>query len=453
MSPVRKQGISRGINYVIIGNSTSGTAAIESIRECDRKNKITVISDEPYSNYSRPLISYLLGKKVDLDRMSYCGEDFYSDNKVELILNRKAEKLELKKKYVILSDRRKIPFTKLLVATGGIPIIPEVKGLGPDGVFTFTKLSDAQKIQSYIKNNKVKEAVVVGGGLIGLKATEALIELKIRVNIVELADRILSATFDKKASSIIQAALGKIGCKLIINNTVVEIKNQKSRNRNSKQSSRVKRVILKDKREIKCDMVIIAIGVKPSIELVKGTDIKVNKGIIVDNSMQTNVRDIFAAGDCCEANDLVLGIDRPIAIWPAAVRQGKVAGYNMAGVRKDYTGSFAMNCVELCGIPTISVGRTHPGGKGYHVLEYFDQEKSLPAGRQVCYKKLVLKEKTIVGAIFVGDIERAGIYTGLIKDKVDTTGFSEHLLKEDFGLISLPEEYRKHLVSGEVAVI
>jgi NAD(P)H-nitrite reductase large subunit len=421
------------MNCVIIGNSASGIAAIEAIRECDKKNRITVISDEPYSNYSRPLISYLLGKKVDLNRISYRGKDFYRDNKVELFLNKKAEKLDPKKKWVILSDGQKIWFDKLLLATGGRPIIPKVKGLNSNGVFTFTKLSDAQKIENYIKTNKVKEAVVVGGGLIGLKATEALIELKIKVTIVELADSILSVTFDQKASSLIERGLEKIGCRLLTNNTVVEI---------TSKDRKVNQVILKDGKKLLAGLVIIAIGVRPNIKLVQNTPIKTNKGILVDSFMQTNVEDIYAAGDCCEAKDLLLAIDRPIAIWPAAVKQGKIAGYNMAGVKREYPGSFAMNSVELCGIPTISVGKTSPQGKDCQVLKYLNQDESI-------YKKIVLKDNRIIGAILVGDIERAGIYTGLIKDQLDTTSFKEHLLREDFGLVSLPKEYRKHLVTGE----
>jgi NAD(P)H-nitrite reductase large subunit len=421
------------MNYVIIGNSASGVAAAQAIRECDKKNRITVISDEPHSNYSRPLISYLLGKKVVLDKMVYRGKDFYRDNKVELFLNKKAAKLDPEKKWVILSDGQKIWFDKLLIATGGTPTVPEVKGSNLNGVFTFTKLSDAQKIETYIKANKVKEAIVIGGGLIGLKATEALIELKIKVTIVELANRILSSTFDQKASGLIERGLEKIGCRLLTNNRVVEIK---SKNR------KVNEVILKDRKKVPASLAIMAIGVRPNIKLVKNTSIKTNKGILVDNFMQTSVKDIYAAGDCCEAKDLLLNINRPIAIWPVAVKQGKIAGYNMAGVKKEYPGGFAMNSVELCGIPTISVGETCPGEKGYQVLEHFDEEKSV-------YKKIVLKNSRIVGAIFVGDIERAGIYTGLIKDKVDTTSFKEHLLRKEFGLISLPKEYRKHLVTGE----
>ena len=433
-----------GENYVIIGNSASGIAAVEAMRERNRKVKITVISEESYFNYSRPLISYLLGKKVNLEAMPYRKKNFYEDNKVELILNKKATKLEFKKKYVILSDRQKIYFDKLLIATGGTPIIPEIKGSNLSGIFTFIKMADVEGIEKYIKANKVKEAVVIGAGLIGLKATEALIELGIKVTIVELADRVLSAAFDKKASTIIETALEKIGCKLITNNAVVEIRSEVRRQKI--ENRKVDEVVLKDKTKIQTDLVIVAIGVRPNIELMKNTPIKTNKGILVDNFMQTNIKDIYAAGDCCEAEDLLLKIGWPIAIWPVAVKQGKIAGFNMVGKKIEYQGSFAMNSVELCNIPTISVGESCPEGEGYQVLEYFAQEKSI-------YKKIVLRNERIVGTIFVGDIERAGIYTGLIRDKVDTSSFREHLLKEDFGLISLPKEYRKHLVVGEAAII
>lgn len=425
------------MNYVIIGNSGSGVAAVEGIREYDKRSKITVISDEPYFNYSRPLISYLLGKKVTVEKMAYREKNFYNTNRVDLILDNRATKLDLKKKYVILADSQKIPFEKLLITTGGAPIIPEIKGRNLNGVFTFTKLADVRRIEKYIKANKIKKAVVLGGGLIGLKATEALIELKIKVAIVELTDRILSATFDRKASSIIEAALKKIGCNVITNNTVVEMKGK---------NRKIKEVILKDKKGIPTDLVIVAIGVTPNIELTKNTPIKTNKGILVNDYMQTNIKDIYAAGDCCEAKDLLLNMNRPIAIWPVAVRQGKIAGSNMAGIKKEYQGNFAMNSVELCGIPTVSVGEVYPGKESYQILDYFDPEKSV-------YRKIVLKIGRIVGAIFVGDIERAGIYTGLIKDKVDVSDFKENLLKEDFGFISLPKEYRKHLVTGEVATL
>ena len=148
------------MNNVIIGNSAGGIAAVEAIRERDKKVKITVISEEAYSNYSRPLISYLLGKKVNLEAMPYREKDFYKDNKIELILSKKAAKLDLKEKKVVLSDKKKIHFDKLLIATGGVPIIPEIEGCNRGGVFTFTKLADTEKIKEYIDANEVKDAVV-----------------------------------------------------------------------------------------------------------------------------------------------------------------------------------------------------------------------------------------------------------------------------------------------------
>jgi len=420
------------MRYVIIGNSASGIAAIEAIRECDKQGRITVISDESYFNYSRPLISYLLGKKINREALPYRSKEFYKQNRIDLLLNKKATGLDLRNKDVLIGKER-IKFDKLLIAVGGTPFIPKIKNSNINGVFTFTKLADAERIEKYVKANKAKQAVAIGGGLIGLKATEGLVELGIKVTIVELADRILSSTFDKKASGIIEHALEKIGCKLITSNTVEKFTNS--------QSHKVTAVILKDKKEIKCDLVIVAIGVRPNIELVRNMPIETNKGIIVDNSMQTNIKDIYAAGDCCELKDK----NELIAIWPVAVRQGKIAGYNMAGIKKEYSGGLVMNSVELCGIPTISVGQTNPKGNGFKILEYFNKEKSI-------YKKIVLQNGRIVGVILVGDIERAGIYTGLIKDRVNAESFKECLLREDFGLISLPSDYRKHLVQ-EVSVI
>lgn len=427
------------MKYVIIGNSASAIAAVESIREIDKKGQINIISDEAYFNYSRPLISYFLGGKIDFSKLPYRDKEFYKNNKIDLILNNGAEKILTGKKHVVLSDKKKVTFDKLLIATGGSPIVPEIKGRTYKGVFTFTNLSRAVAIKKYIKRNKVKKAVIIGGGLIGLKAAEALMELKIKISIIELADRILSASLDKIASGIIEIALKNAKCGVITNNTVTEIRGK---------NDKVKETVLKDGQIIPAELVILAIGVRPNIELVIGTSIKTNKGILVDDYMMTSVKDIYAAGDCCEVGNQVL------AIWPRAVRQGKIAGSNMAirqgsgqaGVKKKYEGSLAMNSVELCGIPVISVGESRMEAKSCQSLVCFDEKKPK-------YKKIIIKDGKIKGALFVGVIDRAGIYTSLIKDKIDTSNFKENLLKENFGLINLPKEYRKHLVTGGAPIV
>ena len=423
--------------YLIIGNSASGAACVEGIRKFDKTGSITVISDENIFNYSRPLISYFLAGKVKKRAMLFRDKKFYSRNNVKLILGNMAGKLDTKKRIVCLSHGEKVVFNKLLIATGGSPIMPEIKGSRLDGVFAFTKFGDAVAIKDYIKKHTIKHAVVIGGGLIGLKAVEALIELGIKVSIVELADRILSTTFDTKASGIIQDALRKAGCNIFTKNTVAEILSKG-------EDKKVKSVTLKTRKQVPADLVITAIGVSPNIQLVKNTSIGINRGILVDEAMQTNVKDIYAAGDVCESDTLLDECKMNIPIWPNAFKQGRIAGENMAGGNAAYIGGIAMNSVELCGIPTISIGKTFLEQDKYEILEMRKKEESI-------YKKIVLENNHIVGCIFVGNIERAGIYTGLIINRVDISNVKDKLLEEDFGVLALPEKYRKHLV-GDVGL-
>ncbi|OGS20040.1 MAG: hypothetical protein A2252_01985 [Elusimicrobia bacterium RIFOXYA2_FULL_39_19] len=422
--------------YLIIGNSVAAVACVESIRRTDAEGSITLVSDETYHTYSRPLISYLLGGKIGPERMFYRDNNFYTENNVNAILGKKAVKIDADKKTVVLNDGSELGYEKLMISTGGTPIVPDMPGVKSSGVFTFTTWDDTNNIKEYIEKNKVKKAVVIGGGLIGLKATEALLALDIKVTILELADRILAATFDKKASAIIGSELEKVGCAVITNNTVTKINAAKTGAKN------IKEVVLKNKKKIPAEILIVAIGVRPNIEFLKSSGIKTNRGIVVDDKMQSSLKDVYAAGDCCEAKEFLSGLPQVIAIWPSAARQGRIAGNNMAGGTEKYTGNLAKNSVELCGVPTISVGLTDTTKeKALEVIEVYEPENLI-------YRKVVIRNNKIVGIVFVGNITRAGIYTGLIKDGVDISSFRSHILKEDFGLISLPKEYRKHLVSG-----
>jgi len=427
--------------YLIIGNSIAAINAIEGIRDLDRKGSIILISDEPSHCYSRPLISYYLGEKLPEDRMSYRDQSFYDDHQIQTFLGRRAVGLDAASKKIILDDRTEIGFEKLLLATGGVPFVPEIRGSNLQGIFTFTTLEDAKNIKEFINANHVRRAVVLGGGLIGLKATEALISLKIQTIIVELADRLLSATLDRTASMIIEHALNHIGCAIMKQNTVKAFIEGKD--------GRIGGVLLEDDSRIHCDLVIIAIGVRPRIDFVRGTGIEVNKGILVDDMLQTSVKSIYAAGDVVECYDYIIEKQRPMAILPNASKQGRIAGQNMTGAKKEYKGSLAMNSIEIAHIPTVSVGLTDPNliadperQKRIEVLESLREKEKI-------YQKIIIEENRIIGVILIGKIDRAGIYTGLIKDKTDISSVKDHLLKEDFGLLSLPKAYRKHLVTGQ----
>lgn len=420
------------VKYLIVGNSAAAVGAVEGIRQVDKDGRIVIVSNEPHPLYSRPLITYLLAGQIDESKMSYGDKRFYGRYNVEEVLGKEVVVIHPEDKKVALNDGTTMPYQKLLLATGGHPIFPQVEGKDLAGVFTFTTLDDAKKVGEFIERNGVVSAVVVGGGLIGLKTAEALIARGIKVTIVELADRVLSATFDRRASEIVEMALrGKEG-RLMTKNTVSRIIGKE----------RVEKVILQDGTEVNCQLVIFAIGATPNTELAKRAGVEVRKGILVDDHMRTNLPDIYAAGDVVEAYDMVMHTNRQIAIWPNAYVQGNIAGFNMAGKAEKYGGSFAMNSVEICGVLTISIGLTDPQEKGYEVLERYD-------AAQNAYKKIVLKDDVIVGAIFVNKIDRAGVFTGLIKNRANVRLFKDALLRDDFGLVWLPETFRKHMVVGE----
>ncbi len=348
------------------------------------------------------------------------------------MIGEKAVGLDTDQKTVTLSDGSTVSYDRLLIATGGIPFVPPIEGRDTGGVFTFTNYANAKEIDDYIETNHVKNAIVLGGGLIGLKTTEAFMERGISTTIVELAESILSTTFDKRASHIFEEALRANDCEVITQDTIEKIHSK---------GGRVSSVLLKSGVDLPADIVIIAIGVRPDIELVKNTPIKVDRGILVNEYMETNVEGIYSAGDCTQAETGV------IAIIPVAARQGKIAGINMSteddSEKVTYEGGIPMNSISLAGIPTISVGLTDPKENLdlYEVMQKYD-----PANNY--YKKIVLKDDIIKGVIFVSDIDRAGIFTGLIKEEMEVTAFKDKLMKDSFGLINLPKNYRKHKVKG-----
>jgi len=436
------------MRHVIIGNSAAAIGAVEAIRQHDHDNPITIVSDEPHHVYSRPLISYLLGGLVDESRMSYRPVDFYDRHNVQTMLGVKVVGIDTEQGALTLTGGGTVPYDRLLISTGGTPIVPPQPGTNVPGIFTFTTWDDARRIARYIDEYDVRSALVVGGGLIGLKTIEALLARECKVTVVELADRILGTIFDVTGSRIAEAILRREGVDLRTGTTAEEF---------VVRGGRVDHAVLHNGERVDCDMIVFSIGVRPNVGWIPASaGIEIGRGIRADLHIQTTVPHVYAAGDCVEAYDMLHGDSRVVAIWPNAYRQGHVAGCNMAGVEKRYDDGFAMNSIEVCGVPTISVGLTDAPTKtgapasssgsgpaeGYEVIDAYDRGT-------LTYKKLVLRNGCLVGAVLIGDIDRAGIYTGLIRDQVDVEPFRNHLLSGNFGLISLPQGLRKHMVVGD----
>ena len=207
----------------------------------------------------------------------------------------------------------------------------------------------------------------------------------------------------------------------------------------------INKLKLSSKKEIPCRVLVVAIGVTPNTSLLQQTGIINEKGIVVDDHMKTNDDNIYAAGDVARTTDRLSGDKKNIAIWPLAVRQGSIAGINMAGGNAIYEGGFFMNSVEILGVPVISLGLSSIDGSsetGLKVYKEYKPEKS-------AYRKILVRDGRIIGAILVNTVERAGIYSGLINNSIDVSSIEENIASEGFGIIQLPADYRKHLVTGE----
>ena len=412
--------------YVIVGASAAGIGAVEAIRETDPVGTLTVITDEACSHYSRPMISDFVSGKADFKKVDCRNEDFWKENNVEALLGKKVTAINFDEKAVQLETGEKIPYEKLLIATGGKPFVPKMEGSDKDGVFTFTTLKDAQVLAAKIASINAKSAVVIGAGLIGISVTEALVKRGLKVTMVELQDKILSLLLDPKGSDIVEAVVRKAGVNIITGQSVQKIVG------NPGNDGAVGGVILTKGDQVPCDLVVVAIGVIPRTELVAGTAVKTNRGIVVDNMMQTSVSDVYASGDVAEAYDFVLAQNRLLPLWPLAVLEGQVAGCNMAGKKSIYAGGTNMSSLKYFDIPVVSVGLANPKeDPTLEVLTKIDPEHNI-------YKKLVLKNNVIVGMTLVNSIERAGILFYLIKNAVNVKKFKQQLLEDDFSWAAFP---------------
>jgi len=388
------------VHYVMIGNSYAALGAIEAIRQIDKTNPITVISDEPYPCYGRPLITFWLGGTVKTEHMFYRPDDFYTHNQVTALTGVRVEHVDCEARQVILEGGRRIAYDRLLIATGGKPFVPPIAGLTPEvkNVHTFTRWDDAKAMAELAK--KHRKAIVIGGGLIGLKASEGLNDIGIDTTIVELGPRVLSLALDEYSGRVASKRLNDNGIKTVTGTTAKQIL--------VNADNEVSGVILNDDRQLDCGILVMAIGVRPNVDVVKDTPIKVERGIVTDSRMRTSVADVYAAGDVAQNTNLLNGRQEVIAIVPVAYAQGRVAGRNMAGRSTEYKGEIPMNSVEIYGLPIMSMGYTSK-------LDDSQREETFADGDN--YRKYVFADGRLVGALLMGNVDYGGVLTHFIRGK------------------------------------
>lgn len=410
------------MKYVIIGNSTAAVNAIEAIREIDREGSITVLSDEKYFSYGRPLISYYLYGKISLENMNYKGLDFYEKNGVTTLLGVTAVKIDSEKKVVLLEDGREIEYDKLLVATGSRPFVPPMAGLEKvKEKYSFMKLDDALSLEKAL--GKDKNVLIIGAGLIGLKCLEGILDRVGKVTVVDMANRVLPSILDEEGSSIIQKQLEEKGVTFILNDSVAEFTSKTQ-------------ALLKSGKTLNFDILVLAVGVRANIELVKDAGGDCERGILTDESQKTSLPDIYAAGDCAASLDYLTNTKKVLALLPNAALQGRTAGHNMAGKEETFTQGIPMNAIGFFG--------SHVMTAGYYEGEVYEEKTSST------YKKLFYRDNLLKGFIIIGDIARAGIYTSLIRNKTPLDTINFELIKKQPVLAAFSKENRAKKLTERV---
>lgn len=384
--------------YVIIGNGVAAVGCIEGIRSVDKEGKITVISEENHPVYCRPLISYYLENKTDTQRMNYRRTDFYDKMNCDVIYGKKAVSIDTSSKTVVLNDGKKISYTSICVATGSVPFVPPFEGLDTvENKFGFMTLDDTFAIEKAI--NKDSNVLIMGAGLIGLKCAEGLCDRVKSITVCDLADRVLSSILDNECAKLIQKHLEANGIQFMLGDTAVSFKENSAK--------------MKSGKTVNFDVLVLAVGVRANTSLIKDIGGEVNRGIIVNEKMETSVDAIYAAGDCTEGNDISLGQKRVLALLPNANMQGHTAGVNMAGGNRVFDKGIPMNSIGFFGLHVMTAG-TYDG-------EMYE-EKS-----EGTIKRLFTQDGVLKGFILIGVTERAGIYTSLIREKtpLDTIDFEK----------------------------
>jgi NAD(P)H-nitrite reductase large subunit len=399
------------LHYVIIGNGGAGVSALQTIREEDKKSDITIISREPYPAYSPCSLPNLIGGEIDKPTIFRFDRHFYHRLNAKFRKNIEALKISPNDKKVELANGNSIRFDKLLISAGAKPITPKgIEGLDLDGVHIMGTLDSSLEIIENIKQG-VKHAVVVGGGFMGVETANMLKKRGINVTIIEMLPHILSRMIDPDVSDKVAEILKKHDIRLLLNDTVRSVNGKK----------KVTGVTL-SKKKLNCDMVVLAIGVVPNVEIVKGSSIKINQGIIVDSKMQTNKKDIYAAGDIAEVWEQIEGKHGSFAIWPNAIEQGRIAGLNMTGKHTKYEGAEVVNVLDVFDVPVVAMGR---------ISKDIGKCKAISRVTPHTYKKILLKKNRLVGLQFVGSIRNVGTFYSIMKKGSDISGIEERLLDDN----------------------
>ncbi|MFW9829396.1 MAG: NAD(P)/FAD-dependent oxidoreductase [Candidatus Thorarchaeota archaeon] len=403
-------------NYVIIGGGPAGANAAEKLRELEPSAEITLISDENYTYYKRSKIINLISNSCTEEDLFLKGNNFYEKLRINF-KNGYVKKVNPNNNQIVLEDNSTLNYDSLLIASGGTPLILPWEGVNLKGISTLYSLKDAKEVAKNIC--KAKHAVIIGGGSIAIKAVKNFIKAGLKVSIIEKSSHLWPIGFDRKISRIFEREFIDRGADLYFNDEVVRFNGE---------NGEVRSVTLKSSQEIPAELVVITIGIRPNIDFIKDTNIKIDKGIIVDNHLVTNISNIFAAGDVAQTEDPLYQSPILHPTWGNAKKQGKIAAENMVGNSIEYKGTIPIQTIKGFDFQAIAAGITH-SKKSFDEISWVSFQESF------C-RKFVLDKDNLIGVLILGrNIDKKQLKPLIKKavfNKSNISDYKTDILKEGF---------------------
>jgi nitrite reductase (NADH) large subunit len=407
--------------YVILGASAAGIGAAARLRELDAEAVVTVVGEESHYAYYRPLLPYLIDGRKSLDEIAFWPDQWYADQRIRLILGASGHRIDADRKVVELDDGRRFDYDSLLLAVGASSRIPDTPGIEARGAHPLRTVADAEAIAERARAALASKgpdahAVLLGAGLVSLKAAEPLLNLGLRCTFVVASAHPLSRVVDARVGEMVAVRLRERGARLLFGREVTSVL--------VADDGTVSGVSLDTGESLLCDLLIVGKGVAPNLDAAQRSDLAFHRGIRADSYLETTSPGVYAAGDCVETCDVVTGGLQVAALWTNAVTMAHIAAHNMvngpdeARLRRFPGVIGTMNSGVVAGLPIVALGLTDPVGDQYDVHVGVDG----PAGRDSgngsgprALRKLVFDGERLVGAVFAGRVDRAGVYRSFIE--------------------------------------
>ncbi|WP_102348383.1 nitrite reductase large subunit NirB [Bacillus sp. Marseille-P3661] len=385
---------------ILIGNGMAGVRTIEEILKVDPNQfEITIFGNEPHPNYNRIQLSKVLQGDTEIKDITINDWDWYRENHIKLFSGESIIRID-KESQVVYSDKRAIQYDKLIIATGSLPFMLPLPGADLEGVTAFRDIKDCETMIEY--STKYKKAAVIGGGLLGLEAARGLLNLGMEVDVIHISDCLMERQLDQTAGRLLQKELEKQGMNFLLKKQTVQIIGKK----------RAEGLRFGDGTKLKADLVVMAVGIKPNVALAKESGIPVNRGILVNDCLETEIPNIYAVGECAEHHGIVYGLVAPL------YEQGKVLAKQLCKEETEgYHGSIVSTQLKVSGVDVFSAGRITENEDTKSIMMYDDYKGT--------YKKVLIEDGKIVGAVLFGNTSEGNKLLSLINKGADVSEYMD----------------------------